>query len=192
MSQGMNNVRTLIISSALVYGTLAVLIGVVPGVTQSQAKPTPGLLPFTPTEERGREVYVSEGCAYCHSQVVRPIMEDKIYGRPSVGGDYVYDTPELLGDHRNGPDLTNIGNRQPSSVWQYIHLWDPRALVSDSIMPSYRWLFRIERRASPGEVTVPVPEAFAPPQGIVVPTQRARDLVKYLLALKQTPLKAAK
>lgn len=193
MNRGMNNVTTLVAACALVYGALAVLMGVLPGIALSRTPPTPGLKPYTAAEQRGRAVYVSEGCAYCHSQTVRPLAQDKVYGRPSVAGDYAYDTPELLGDHRNGPDLTNVGNRQPSDVWQYIHLWDPRALVSGSIMPSYPWLFSVKPKAdAAGETIVPVPPAYAPKNGVVVPTRAGRDLVRYLLSLKQVPLGKAK
>jgi cytochrome c oxidase cbb3-type subunit 2 len=93
-----------------------------------------------------------------------------------------------LSDHRNGPDLTDIGSRQPSEVWQYIHLWDPRALVSASIMPRYTWLFRVKAQAAPGDVVVPVPPGFGPSKGVVVATKRAEDLVSYLESLKQVPL----
>jgi cytochrome c oxidase cbb3-type subunit 2 len=191
MTRGMNNVASLVLACAIIYGALALLMGVLPGVVLSRTRPIPGLHPLTAAEQRGRAVYVSEGCAYCHSQVVRPLAQDKAFGRPSVAGDYAYDTPELLSDHRNGPDLTNVGNRQPSDVWQYIHLWDPRAVVSGSIMPSYPWLFRVEPSARPDEVVVPVPSGFAPAAGVVVPTRAGRDLVKYLLSLKQVPLQKA-
>jgi cytochrome c oxidase cbb3-type subunit 2 len=190
MKRGMNNVALLVLDCVVVYGTLAFLMGALPGIVLSRTQPTFGLRPFTPAEQRGRAVYVSEGCAYCHSQVVRPFAQDRVFGRPSVAGDYAYDTPELLGDHRNGPDLTNIGNRQPSDVWQYIHLYDPRALVSGSIMPSYPWLFRTQVQASAGQTVVHLPPGFGPASGVVVPTQEGRDLVQYLLSLKQVPLKA--
>lgn len=171
-----------------VYGVLAVLLGVVPGVVLSQTPPTAGLRPYTAQEQAGRDVYVSEGCEYCHTQNVRPLKQDAVFGRPSIAGDYAYQTPELLGDHRNGPDLTNIGNRQPSEVWQYIHLWDPRAVVQGSIMPRYTWLFAVKAKPDPGDVVVPLPPGFGPAHGSVVATQKARDLVAYLEALKQVPL----
>ena len=192
MSRGMNNVGTLILACVVLYGALSILMGVLPGIVLSRTPPTPGLEPFTPAEQRGRVVYVSEGCAYCHSQVVRPLEQDRVFGRPSIAGDYAYDTPELLSDHRNGPDLTNVGNRQPSDVWQYIHLWDPRALVNGSIMPSYPWLFRVEAAAQPGETVVHLPPGFAPKTGVVVPTKAGQDLVQYLLSLKQVSLTEVK
>ncbi len=184
----MNNVWMLVLASAVVYGVLAVLMGVVPGIVLSQTPPTAGLHPPDAQQRHGRDVYVSEGCAYCHTQNVRPLKQDLVFGRPSISGDYAYDTPELLSDHRNGPDLTNIGSRQPSAVWQYIHLWDPRAVVQGSIMPRYTWLFAVKASAGSGDVVVPVPPAFAPRSGVVTATQDARDLVAYLEGLKQVPL----
>lgn len=182
------NVWTIVLASAVVYVALAVLMGVVPGIVLSNTPPTAGSQPYTPREQRGRDIYVSEGCAYCHTQNVRPLKQDLVFGRPSVAGDYAYETPELLSDHRNGPDLTNIGNRQPSDVWQYIHLWDPRAVVHDSIMPRYTWLFAVKARVDPGDVAVSVPPGFGPTHGTIVATQEARDLVAYLESLKQVPL----
>ncbi len=189
MNRGMNDVRALIAASAVIYGLLAIVMGVIPGLVLSGTPPTAGLKPLTPDEQRGRQIYVSEGCAYCHTQNVRPLQQDLVFGRPSVAGDYAYSTPELLSDHRNGPDLTNIGARQPSVTWQYIHLWNPRAVVHDSIMPRYPWLFQIKAKADSGDEAVPVPPGFAPNDEAVVATEQSRDLVAYLESLKQVPLR---
>jgi cytochrome c oxidase cbb3-type subunit 2 len=189
--RGMNNVWTLVGSSAAVYAMYCVLMGVIPGAVLSTTPPVPGKKPLTASEQHGRDIYVSEGCSYCHTQNVRPLLQDKIFGRPSVAGDYAYDTPQLLGTERTGPDLSNIGARQPSEVWQYIHLWNPRALVHASIMPRYSWLFAVQSQANPGDVTVPVPAGFGPDKGVVVATKDAQDLVAYLKSLKQTPLQGA-
>lgn len=192
MNRGMNNVWTLIAAAALIYGGYCIAMGVVPGMAMSHLQPLPGVKPLNAQQARGRAVYVSEGCSYCHTQNIRPLAQDKVFGRPSVGGDYVYSTPQLLGTERTGPDLTNIGLRQPSDVWQYIHLWDPRAVVHDSIMPRYTWLFEVKKSAASGEITVPVPPGYAPADGgVVVPTQQAQDLVAYLKSLKQAPLPKA-
>ncbi|MBN9592043.1 MAG: cbb3-type cytochrome c oxidase subunit II, partial [Alphaproteobacteria bacterium] len=115
--------------STLVYAGLALLMGVLPGIMLSQTPPGPGVKPLTPLEAEGRAIYVANGCSYCHTQQVRPLAQDKVFGRPSAPGDFAYQTPELLGSERTGPDLTNIGARQPSAVWQYIHLYNPRAVV---------------------------------------------------------------
>jgi cytochrome c oxidase cbb3-type subunit II len=188
---GMNDVRVLVASAAVVYGVLALLMGVIPGMTMSAVRPGPGVVPYSAAAQRGREVYVGEGCAYCHTQQVRPLAQDRVFGRPSTAGDYAYDTPELLGSERNGPDLTNIGARQPSDVWQEIHLYEPRALVAGSIMPAYAWLFTLKDRAAPGDVVVELPPGFAPAGKVVVASAQALDLIAYLKSLKQAPLPAA-
>lgn len=177
--------------STLVYIALALMMGVFPGIELSRTPPGRGVEPLTPLEARGRAVYVANGCSYCHTQQVRPLAQDKVFGRPSAPGDFAYQTPELLGSERTGPDLTDVGARRGSDVWQYIHLYDPRSVVPESIMPSFRWLFRTVEKAPSGVAAVPVPGAFAPAHGVVIPTHDAQALVAYLLSLKQTPLAAA-
>jgi len=87
-----------------------------------------------------------------------------------------------------GPDLSNIGNRQPSNIWHYIHLYNPRAVVKNSIMQAYPWYFKVKENPDSDDVIVPIPEEHAPSGGSVVATQDAKDIVAYLLSLKQTPL----
>jgi cytochrome c oxidase cbb3-type subunit 2 len=173
--------------STLIYAVLAVLMGVLPGIELSNTPPGPGVSPLTVLQAQGRAVYVSSGCSYCHTQQVRPLQQDKVFGRPSAPGDFAYQTPELLGSQRTGPDLTNIGERQPSVVWHYIHLYNPRAVVPQSIMPAFEWMFQIADHAPPGVAPVVLPKAYAPTRGVVVPTHDAQALIAYLLALKQAP-----
>lgn len=87
--------------------------------------------------ERGRRIYVREGCFYCHTQFTR--LQDREYGPLVKAGDYVYETPHQLGTARTGPDLTNEGNKFPSE-WQKAHLIQPRAVKPGSIMPSFSYL----------------------------------------------------
>lgn len=177
--------------SAAIYVVLSLLVGVFPAIELAQIPPGPGVKPYTQLEKRGRDIYVSEGCAYCHTQQVRPLSIDSIFGRPSAPGDFAFQTPQLLESERNGPDLTNIGIRQPSEIWQYIHLYQPRAVVPQSIMPSFHWLFQVVDTAPEGTMSVPVPKPFAPARGVVIPTDKAKALIAYLLALKQAPLPGA-
>ncbi len=148
--------------------------------------------------------------SYCHTQQIRPLAQDLVFGRPSTRGDYSYATPQLLGTERTGPDLSNVGARQPSAVWNYIHLYQPRSVVSESIMPAYPWLFVVKRHAKPGDVTVPappgdvtvpmppgdvtvpVPPGYAPPNAVVIAGPDAKALVAYLQSLKQPQLGRAK
>jgi cytochrome c oxidase cbb3-type subunit 2 len=175
-------------TSASIYLGLSVAMAIVPGILLSQTPPGPGVAPLTRTQSKGRAVYVAEGCAYCHTQQVRPLATDTVFGRAAAPGDFAYQTPELLGSERTGPDLSNIGVRQPSTVWQFLHLYEPRAVVKQSIMPAFPWLFRTVDKAPDGVAPVPIPAPFAPRQGVVVPTARAAALVAYLEALKQPAL----
>lgn len=177
--------------STLVYIVLALMMGVFPGLELSKTAPGTGVKPLTPLEAEGRSVYAANGCGYCHTQQVRPLREDEVFGRPSAPGDFAYQTPELLGSERTGPDLTDVGTRRGSDVWQYMHLYNPRSVVPESIMPSFSWMFRVVDRAPPGVNPVPIPAGFAPAHGVVIPTHKTQALVAYLLSLKQPPLGSA-
>jgi cbb3-type cytochrome oxidase cytochrome c subunit len=76
-------------------------------------------VPKSGMAERGRRVYVANGCFYCHSEQVRADYAgadiDRKWGdRRSVPRDYIFDRPALLGRMRLGPDLSNIGKRAPA------------------------------------------------------------------------------
>ncbi len=93
--------------------------------------------PYTPLELAGRDIYISEGCYNCHSQMIRPIWsETKRYGEYSKPGEFVYDRPFQWGSRRIGPDLARVGGKQ-SHDWQVRHLEDPRQLIPQSLMPGY-------------------------------------------------------
>ena len=101
---------------------------------------------YSAVELTGRDIYIREGCHVCHSQQVRPLIaEVERYGPYSRADEFVYDRPFLWGSKRTGPDLHRLGGKY-SDDWHRIHLVDPRAVVSNSIMPGYPWL--VEREAS--------------------------------------------
>jgi cytochrome c oxidase cbb3-type subunit 2 len=184
------------INSRLLFGTaflgfvaLTLLIAVIPAYQIQKTPPAPGLQPLADEATRGMKLYVAEGCSYCHSQQVRPLRLDEPFGRPSAAGDYVYQTPELLGTERTGPDLSNIGGRQASQVWHLMHLYNPRSVVRASVMPSYSWYFEAKDQGGLQDVVVPVPAEFAPPGKVAVAKPEALALAAYLLSLKQLPLK---
>lgn len=100
---------------------------------------------YTPLEKLGRQVYIREGCWYCHSQYVRPVAGEEFrWGPVSEAGEYTYDLPHLLSTRRIGPDLTRVGLKYADD-WHYAHHWDPRLTVPDSMMPSFKWLFHQAR-----------------------------------------------
>jgi cytochrome c oxidase cbb3-type subunit I/II len=96
--------------------------------------------PYTPLELVGRDLYVSEGCYNCHSQMVRPIRaETERYGEYSKPGEFVYDRPFQWGSRRIGPDLHRVGGKYPH-LWHLRHMEDPQSTTPQSIMPKYPWL----------------------------------------------------
>lgn len=139
---------------------------------------------------QGHAIYVREGCIYCHSMQVRPqgfgADFERGWGRASEVEDYRNLTPHLLGTMRTGPDLSNIGVRQPSADWHFTHLYQPRSVLPGSIMPPYPWLFEvINEDARPGRPSVNLPPEFQIPGKRVVATDEARYLVAFLLSLNQ-------
>jgi cytochrome c oxidase cbb3-type subunit 2 len=98
---------------------------------------------YTDLERLGRQVYIREGCWYCHSQFVRPVTgETRRWGPVSQAGEYAFDIPHLFSTRRIGPDLTRVGLKY-SDEWHLAHFWDPRMLVPDSIMPRFVGLFDV-------------------------------------------------
>jgi cytochrome c oxidase cbb3-type subunit I/II len=94
--------------------------------------------PYTPLELVGRDIYISEGCANCHSQMIRPLRaETERYGEYSKPGEFVFDHPFLWGSRRVGPDLARTGRKIPSPLWHIRHLNAPVDTSPGSIMPPY-------------------------------------------------------
>ena len=117
------------------------LVEIVPLFFQkSTTEPVKGLLPYTPLQLAGRDIYQREGCYNCHSQMIRPFRAETLrYGHYSVAGEFVYDHPFQWGSKRTGPDLHRAGGKY-SDQWQRDHLNNPRDLVPESNMPAYPWL----------------------------------------------------
>ena len=180
-----------LISGAMVMLALSTsALVVLPYLQVHDVPALPGLKPYSRTELRGREVYIANGCVYCHSQQPRAkaFAPDfaRGWGRATVAADYAYDRPHLLGTMRTGPDLLNIGARQPSVDWHLGHLYQPRAYVPGSIMPGYPFLFDLKDRAEPGERAVALPPGTVPQGKVVVAQPRALDLAAYLVSLDRT------
>ncbi|HLK48912.1 MAG TPA: cbb3-type cytochrome c oxidase subunit II [Bryobacteraceae bacterium] len=141
------------------------LLGIWPGrvleeETRRMSPPHP--LGLSISEQRGRVIYSREGCAYCHSQQVRYLHSDMArYGAPTLAWETRFDYPHLWGTRRIGPDLAREGGVHTED-WQFAHLYAPRNLVMDSVMPAFPLLFD----GSPDR-----------------PRQEARDLVAYLETL---------
>ncbi|MBT4760611.1 MAG: cytochrome-c oxidase, cbb3-type subunit I [Bdellovibrionaceae bacterium] len=96
--------------------------------------------PYTGLELAGKDIYQTEGCYTCHSQMIRKLSFDvQRFGPASTIEDSMYDHPHQWGSKRTGPDLARVGKKYPD-IWHYKHMINPRELVEQSIMPNYPWL----------------------------------------------------
>ena len=151
------------------------------------------------TAHQGAEVYRANGCFYCHSQQVGP----KNFGsdfqrgwgsRRTVAADYLFESPVMAGSQRVGPDLTNLGVRQPDENFLLAHIYNPQSTLpggKKSNMPRYPYLF--EKRKISGKVSpaaVKFPPEFSSENGYeIIPRREALALVAYLKSLQsETPL----
>lgn len=194
-----SNHKLLFWTALVFFVFLTLQIGILPALTNEQVyRPLPDAKPMTKDQIAGKAIYVENGCIACHTQQVREVEMDKVFGsRPNIPADYAgnhrmdvwRNTANLLGSERTGPDLSAIGERQPSSDWHLLHLYQPRAVVKESIMPSYSFLFEEKEYLSKGDIEVKVPAEFLKHQfKKIVPTKKALQLVAYLQSLKQTKL----
>jgi cytochrome c oxidase cbb3-type subunit 2 len=166
--------------------------------------------PHQPTgvAARGKEAYGQLGCIYCHSQQVR---HDLVFGRgednpdivrgwgnrPSIARDYIYERRVDLGTMRTGPDLRNVGRRYDRD-WNHLHLYYPPLTSPGSLMPPYAFLYEIRPivgEPNPRALRITpeaarkagMPASMMPREGYeIVPTQRAEDLVAYLISLNDS------
>jgi cbb3-type cytochrome oxidase cytochrome c subunit len=119
---------------------------------------------------------------------IEPVGPDLTRGwgkRRSVAEDFLYDSPAMPGSLRVGPDLANIGERQPDANWHLLHLYAPQAQAKGSTMPPYRFLFEKRKIGlEPSPEALALPAEVAPPVGYeIVPKPAARALAAYLVSL---------
>jgi cytochrome c oxidase cbb3-type subunit I/II len=111
-------------------------------------------VPYTPLELAGRDIYISEGCYNCHSQMIRMMKPDVLrYGDYSRLGESIYDHPFQWGSKRTGPDLAREGGKRPN-VWHYDHMRKPTDISPGSNMPPYPWLLEkdVDWSRIPGKI----------------------------------------
>lgn len=153
-------------------------------------------------ELAGREVYVAEGCQYCHTQAVRNLQaeltrfagEDYGYFPGLEAAEFSYDSPALRGSQRLGPDLARLGGRLPASelrqllmgrggselsqrLHNYSHLYESDYSETDALM--LQWRIRAMMQAG-----APLSDALqrsVPDE--IVERSRGEALAAYLLSL---------
>lgn len=194
-----DNHKKLFSTALWLFVGLTTVVAVLPALNnQNNNAPLPDAVPLSAEAYSGKQIFIANGCVACHTQQVRNVDMDKVWGsRPGIAADYAditrtdfwRNTATLMGTERTGPDLTNVGTRQSSLAWNLLHLYQPRAVVEKSIMPAYPWFFKIKNKVDTDEVEVIVPDAFRKGiRGKIVATKEALHLVAYLQSLKQTPL----
>lgn len=195
----LDNHKQLFTVAFLFFLVLTIFVAIMPAVyNQVSNAPLPGAEPLSIEARKGKELFIANGCVACHTQQVRNIDMDKMWGaRPSVAADYAgmermdvwRNTATLMGTERTGPDLLNVGNRQSSLDWNLVHLYNPRIVVQESVMPSYPWLFEYKNMPAKEDVVVNIPDEYRrSPTGTLVATHDALNLVAYLQSLKQVEL----
>lgn len=142
LSKDFTQSLVILIVATVLVASFSIVVLIVPNLVRTdEIRLRSMAIPLTAVQVAGRDVYISEGCHVCHTQMVRNIdPEVKRDGRANKEADDIYEYPNLWGSKRTGPDLTNLG-RKYSDQWQRIHLKNPRQVVPTSLMPAYPWLF---------------------------------------------------
>jgi len=167
--------------TVLVFVAVAVggAVQIIPSLIVNREKNVEGRLQelYTPLELAGRDIYVSEGCYNCHSQMIRTLKPEVMrYGRAGVADDYshlaepLFDHPYQWGSKRTGPDLAREGGPLAAEAkymrvgkrgndWHFNHFLNPRLISGEkSNMPAYPWLFenKTDVKALPGKIATQV------------------------------------
>jgi len=128
--------------ASLVVVAIGGILEIIPTFLVKTNIPTiASVMPYTPLELHGRDIYVREGCYTCHSQMIRPFRSETVrYGEYAKAGEFVYDHPFQWGSKRTGPDLLREGGKNPDS-WHYYHMFDPTSTSPGSLMPAYPHMY---------------------------------------------------
>jgi cytochrome c oxidase cbb3-type subunit 2 len=194
-----DNHKKLFTTATILFVVLTIFVAILPALNnQANNQPLPNYIPLSEEAEKGKALFIANGCVACHTQQVRNIAMDQTWGsRPSIAADYagntridfLRNTATLMGTERTGPDLTDVGNRQPSLDWNLVHLYNPRIVVPESVMPAYPWMFAYKEEADSGDVIVNVPATYKNGKtGKIIAKKEALYLVAYLQSLKQVKL----
>lgn len=101
-----DNPMTFVAASAVLFLAVVMLALVGPSIPTDAPGARTSQIAFTEAGLAGQDIYLSLGCASCHTQMVRPIVADV-----GIGPVTLSDTNQVLGTRRFGPDLANVGNR---------------------------------------------------------------------------------
>ena len=129
---------SLLLGALVIFAVMFVVSVIAPNSTENaQTLDAVETILLSSQAEAGRDVYLAEGCAFCHTQQVRPIVTDADLGVVTLS-----DSPLIPGIQRSGPDLAHVGARQPTdeASWLETYLDDPHSVVSGSNHASFGYL----------------------------------------------------
>lgn len=160
--------KTVALGAFLVFGSIIFVVTALPFLTFNPPR-SADARPLTASEERGRRLYASNGCNFCHTQYLRPqdwtgVASFRTVGRAAQAGDYFYQQTPMLGSERTGPDLSQEGGAH-TDEWNLAHFYNPRYTSPKSIMPEFSFYFN-KTEAGGAE-----------------PTQDVLDLIAYVQSL---------
>ena len=85
-----NNHRLLYGAAFTLFLSLSIVVAILPALeNQANNAPLPNAVPLNPSEYAGKQVFIANGCVACHTQQVRNVEMDKMWGkRPGIPADY--------------------------------------------------------------------------------------------------------
>jgi cytochrome c oxidase cbb3-type subunit 2 len=89
----------------------------------------------------GRQMFVREGCWWCHTLLPEQTQDFQVFGPPPLLGDFNGESPTSFGSDRKAPDLLHVGSRNSSKEWMTLHFFNPRLVQPHSIMPRFDYLW---------------------------------------------------
>jgi cbb3-type cytochrome c oxidase subunit II len=130
----------LIMGGLMVFWASVSLMVIYPALTMKEP-PSEIYRPETLSEAKGLDLYVENGCSYCHSLFIR--TNDWVEGASRIAerGDYIAMRPAILGTERVGSDLSEEGGEHPVD-WHLAHFINPRTVSPLSLMPSWEFMGR--------------------------------------------------
>ena len=141
------NAKTVGIGTTFLVVLIFIAVVIAPQYTNPESKEfSANYRPRTPLEEKGRELYISYGCEYCHSQYIRTVDWGLGAERLAQPGDYTGETAPQLGSIRNGPDLSQAGGEHTDG-WHAAHFHNPRWTRPESFMPPFSYFTEDDRDA---------------------------------------------
>ena len=136
--------KTVFLGAVTVFSSIMFVVIALPFLTFNPPR-SADARPLTAQEERGRALYASNGCLYCHSQYLRPqdwtgVGSFRTVGRVAQAGDYFFQQTLMLGTERTGPDLSQEGGVH-TDEWHLAHFYNPRWTYPKSIMPQFSFYY---------------------------------------------------